>query len=804
MPLLSHPDRTLEQHLNGCNQLAKAILTQKTPTSLFYHFEVLDELLELLIWFHDLGKATAYFQYRIANAAQTEQAPMFVQYPQYINAIQQDKKAIEDALRIKPALGYHAALGAYLLTAHYQPTDHILKLIALQCVKKHHGNLPDYEEFVFVIDEKELKIYQQQINKLDFTRLDNLLSKHGFTLQQSQWKTITNTYTDDLEMLEQLEPLEKCQHLRYFVLQQFLFSVLLSADKGDLMLDNKQLIHANQKIPTTAVDAFKQDQFGNATPKTIDLLREEAYQQIAKNIVEHHQQCFFSITLPTGMGKTFSAYNAAIQLQNSLPQTRRIIYCLPFTSIIDQNESILNDILAFTNPQLTNLVGKHHYLAAFKEDYGEDSINSKEGEYLTEGWEQDIMVTTFVQLLESIFTNKNRQLRKFHNLTDAIILLDEVQNIPPKLYPLIAQTFEALATYFGTRFIFITATQPILLHPSKIIELTDPTRQQTQYYFEQLDRIELHKHWLAEGILEVTDLVDKIAFDMETSATKSVLVICNTIKQSQEVFEQLSKVSGIDVDNCYYLSSSLLPYQRKEVIAAIKKNTKNRKRQLLVTTQVVEAGVDIDLDLVYRDFAPLDSINQSAGRCNRNGVNGKGIVTLFNSNKAKYIYDATLLHITRTILERYPDSIAESSLYDLNNSYFESIKKEISKDKANTLLKYARTLQMEKLQANFKLIEQDNSRYNVFIPCNAEAIDLWQQYQIILQNPDPFKRKDSLKRLMPAMQQYTTRFPKNSIYTPAPNDKMLPIIYVEDWEIYYDLKTGFKIDKKDEVKLLIV
>lgn len=800
MPLLSHPDRTLEQHLNGCYQLSKAILAQKTPTKAFYSPNELEQLQHLLIWFHDLGKATSYFQYKISQAAQTEQAPMFVQYPNYIKEILKDKTNMEKQLFVEPALSYHAALGAYFLTAYYQPTDHVLKLIALQCVKKHHGNLPNYKFDAFLID-KNIEIYQQQIDKLDFNQMAVLLAQQGFDLQKTNWQTIETIYTDSLEIIEQLEALEKCQHLRYFVLQQFLFSVLLSADKGDLMLDNKQLLHANQKLPINVVDAFKQHEFGNLMPKSIDVMREDAYQQIAKNIVEHSEHCFFSITLPTGMGKTFSAYNAAIKLQNVLPQTRRIIYCLPFTSIIDQNEGILNDILAFTNPQLTTLVGKHHYLAAFKEDYGEDTLSPKEAEYLTEGWEQDIMVTTFVQLLESIFTNKNRQLRKFHNLTDAIILLDEVQNIPPKLYPLIAQTFEALANYFGTRFIFITATQPLLLPHSKVIELTDPMRQKTQYYFEQLDRIELRKGWLADGELTTEQLVEKIGADMDASPQKSVLVICNVIKQSQEVFKGLSEVSGIDEEQCYYLSSSLLPFYRKEVIAAIKQNTNNKIRQLIVSTQVVEAGVDIDLDLVYRDFAPLDSINQSAGRCNRNGINGKGIVTLFNCNKAKYIYDATLLHITRTILDKYPNIIAENCLYELNNSYFEAIEKEISKDKANSLLKYARTLQMEQLQANFKLIEQDKKSYNVFIPCNETAIDLWQQYQTTLSETDHFKRKSNLKRLMPNVQQYVTQFPKSG-FKPAPNDKDLPIIYVDDWEDYYCIKTGFKVDKKDEGKAL--
>ncbi|MBK8562487.1 MAG: DEAD/DEAH box helicase family protein [Saprospiraceae bacterium] len=166
---------------------------------------------------------------------------------------------------------------------------------------------------------------------------------------------------------------------------------------------------------------------------------------------------FFSITLPTGFGKTFCAYNAAFLLQKKFATANdgsvpRIIYALPFTSVIDQNDDYLS------------LPNKH---------YDEQELQNDEPEYLAEGWEQEVVVTTFVQLLEGIFTNRNRSLRKFHNMTNAVILLDEVQNVPAKYFEAIELVFKAMAEYFNTKFIFITATQPFLFANEKEVLESD-------------------------------------------------------------------------------------------------------------------------------------------------------------------------------------------------------------------------------------------------------------------------------------------------------------------------------------------
>jgi len=554
------------------------------------------------------------------------------------------------------------------------------------------------------------------------------------------------------------------------------------------------------------VGNYKSHAFDQMEVKPIDISREEAYQAIEKNAKAHSHEHFFSITLPTGMGKTFSAYNAAIQLQNLSEGRPRIVYCLPFTSVIDQNVQVLSKIFQHNGEDL-NLISKNHHLSNPQETYNNQELGEQEGEYLTDGWEHDFIVTTFVQLTEGIFNNRNNRLRKFHNLTDSILILDEVQNIPPKFYKVIEATFQKMAEYFGTRFIFVTATQPLLMPKEKVIELTDPTLEKTEAYFRDLKRIQIDQSLLQNPPnQDVQHWIQVFQEDIEAQPDKSFLFILNTIRSSQKVFQALKSHEGEDCD-VFYLSSSVLPCFRKEIINRIKDSG---KRRIVVSTQVVEAGVDIDLDVVYRDFAPLDSINQSAGRCNRNGVKDKGVVKLFNTDKAKIIYDGTNLDITRLVLEQFPNIIEESSLFDLNNLYFREVKQKIQDDSstAQSIKRHMELLELEDLADKFKLIGKSYPTYNVFIPFKREDIkhltdfefdqgtphEVWRRYKQIFQEiENRFDRKQAIKKMRADIMQFVAKFPADKYQPPAKQEDKV-IIYDEAWAASYDLETGFITD----------
>ncbi len=223
----------------------------------------------------------------------------------------------------------------------------------------------------------------------------------------------------------------------------------------------------------------------------------------------------------------------------------------------------------------------------------------------------------------------------------------------------------------------------------------------------------------------------------------------------------------------------------------------------MVSTQVVEAGVDIDLDIVYRDFAPVDSINQSAGRCNRNGLKGKGRVKLFNLGKHRRIYSPILMSITEEVLKPFKNEILESQLYDLNIAYASAVRNRITNDndKSQILKKAIYQLQLEEIAKEFKLIEEDVRNYNVFLPCSKGANYVWSRYVEMTTIKDPFERKREIKKWKPRLLKYVTRFPKNSKYVPDKKDEFL--IYEPNWQKWYDLDRGFKLEAKADISIIV-
>ncbi|MEM8527550.1 MAG: CRISPR-associated helicase Cas3' [Bacteroidota bacterium] len=806
--LLSHPDRTLKEHLDSCYFIGNQVLKQKTISPDLLPKSEIEKLFKQLVYFHDFGKSTDFFQYKITEATRKQNPDFILQHQSYFDFFETYKK--KNAARLleeDDALGRHSLVGAYFQLARNKRENIIEDLILYRVIKKHHGNLTNFYihdgKDEFLLEGFRSERLHQQLAHLPFELYQKILPSE-FIVEQQDWESVKQQFSNPRFGGRVFKRLKKEKTLRYFFLQHYLFSLLLSADKGDVKLDNKEVVQPTQVFSRNIVSEYKRIAFEKSEKKAIDEVREAAYQDIAKNVQRFKDHHFFSITLPTGMGKTFSAYNAAIQLQNLSQGTPRIVYCLPFTSIIDQNVKVLSDIFEKNNVDLTR-ISKNHHLSNPNTKSDKYELSEQEGEYLTDGWEYDFIVTTFVQLTEGIFSNKNRLLRKFHNLTDSVIILDEVQNIPAKYYEAIEQTFQKMAAYFDTKFLFVTATQPLLMPNTEVVELTDVERVKTRAYFENLNRIQLDKSLLPiKDKVEISDWFSIFEADLDENEDKSFLFILNTVASSQELFEYLSSYQNED---CYvfYLSSSILPCFRKDIIDRIKKD--DGKRKIVVSTQVVEAGVDIDLDIVYRDFAPLDSINQSAGRCNRNGLKGKGIVKLFNTGKSKLIYDSILLDITKEILESYDDLIEESKLYDLNITYFEAVKNRIQTDNqvSQQLIECMERLQLEDFNEQFKLIDKTYPVYNVFVPFELDEVthlddyqyptqsspkEIWKQYLDGMQIEDRFERKQVIKKMRAELMQYVTKIPQSK-YEPPDEKEDNAIIYDANWARQYSLERGY-------------
>lgn len=779
--LISHDDRTLAGHLKGLKEVTDFLMEDKVQ-HLVSESE-LKTLLYRLISYHDIAKASIFFQLYLAKALvlkgkghvnySIDQLELFIRsnsskYNEWINS---------------PELKEHAHFGAwaFLTTFSLEERYGLDAMLSLKVLKRHHGYLRNFElaNMNPSNHKNQFKIIDENI---DYGNMEIQLNSIGLPFKTPYISEILEGFK--LLKFKKLEKyLEENQDPIHYLKTLFVYSLLLSADKGDVMLKNKSFVRI--QISSQVIDDFKKS---NLTDKLkINDLREKAYLSAVDNILKYGEQSFFSITLPTGLGKTFTAFKSALLLKEKFAPKARIVYCLPFTSIIDQNGLLFKEILIKSGLK-SELIGIHHHLA-IPESKGENEIDYPEWEYFTEGWQKEITISTFVQLWESMFANHNKDLRKFHNLVNSIIILDEVQAINPTLLPALEFMMEAMAKYFNTKFILVTATQPIIL-PDKIQKLC--WFETEDYFFKKLNRTEIDKTLLSKGLISEEELANLIN-DEFNFQPKSILVICNTIRYSQNLFQVLSE--KLEIDELFYLSASIIPHSRETVLNDfISPLLKNNKPLILISTQVIEAGVDVDFDLVFRDFSPLSSINQAAGRCNRNSSKGISKVYIFRSGKEK-IYDPTLLSVTENTLKNNSTEIEESQYFELNAVYFAGIKEKVQDNSyaSQKLIRSILSLKFEDVGTNkdYRLIVEKYKSYNYFIPINDDALALWSEYLDLMEIDEHFERKQKLKLHFPKMMKFIIKIP-DYIYTPSEKNKEKFLIYDLEWNLFYDETFGYK------------
>jgi len=335
----------------------------------------------------------------------------------------------------------------------------------------------------------------------------------------------------------------------------------------------------------------------------------------------------FSLTLPTGMGKTLCSINWALHHAKYHSNIKRIIIVLPFISIIDQTSETLKQIL---NDETHDWILEHHSNVIY--DNGSEDETYSPKQLATENWDYPIIVTTTVQFFESLFNNKRTQCRKLHNIQDSIIIFDEIQKLPFVYTEPSLTMLNNLQQLCRCSLLFCTATQPDFETREGFsgINHIEPLVEDPQTIFSKTQRVIYHPINDYQEI-DIDDLASLV-----TTANQSALVVFNT-KKKAKMFYEATKGSG--TYKLYHLSATMCPIHRKATIEAIRQSLDKKERIIVSSTQLIEAGVDMDFPTVYREIAPLESIIQSAGRCNR-----EGRLTDENGNKKKgdvYIFRLT-------------------------------------------------------------------------------------------------------------------------------------------------------------------
>lgn len=732
---LSHPARKLETHLGAvadhCRRLAEGkvlAFDHLLPHPLF------TEVATHIGLYHDVGKATRYFQDYITT---TDTATR--------RRLRRQKETHHGLL--SALFCYH---GLRELLATVAPTDVLecIPLLGYLIVKRHHGNLQDaLAEILVLRDPATRAVLTRQVGSMDPATVTGIDGNLTALLDPAALMTLC----DDIIRVERprLRKLKRSTDLRIYFLHQLLYSFLLDGDKMDAAF--RARVTGNQKpLSANLVDRYKTTRGYDHATTPLNTLRNRIYSDVTGTI---RDEKLLSLNAPTSAGKTLTAISYALKLRERVQRTARytprIIYCLPFLSIIDQNFDEIHRMLATTLSPPTipsTLLLKHHHLADITYRTESKEFEPHKSQLLTEGWNAELIVTTFVQLFHSILSNRNHALRKFHNIANSIVILDEVQSIPHKYWLLLRTAIQFLSATFNTHFILVTATLPLLLSPADGITELVPNHTT---HFRALDRVTLNLAHTPP--ISVEEFKHILLSAIRRHPTKDFLIVLNTVTCCRDIHTFLADHGH----EAYYLSGHVIPRDRLDRIRQIQRDP---ARKIIVSTQVVEAGVDIDADITYRDFAPLDSIIQVAGRCNRHGSRGRGKVFIYQlvddrTECWRYIYDSFLIGKTLETLGSR-DCIPEPALLELSDDYFTRVRATQSTAISRALLAHLTALEFTQIAQKFRLIDYRAYRINVFVEADARATSTWARFEALTQIPDPFRRHEAFLAMRGAFYDY--------------------------------------------------
>lgn len=600
----------LSAHLTGVSVLARA---HANKIGLSIH----GELIGLL---HDLGKYSEEFQAYLQSAAGL------------LNPDEDEEFVDAEELRGKVD---HSSAGAQLIwreLAGRGPLGQYVGQMLALCIASHHSGLIDC--LTSGPNRPVEDAFTKRMNKADGrTHLEQTLVKAE--------KTILATAQELLSLPEMLGGIQSAirniildapiKDDRSIVAQQqigllvrFLFSCLIDADRIDTA-DFESPRQARLRLRGSY--ASWEPLIGLLEKHLTSLQPRHRIDQLRHDISLHclqgasRDKGIYTLTVPTGGGKTLASLRFALNHVKKHGMDR-VIYIIPFTSIIDQNAEVVRGILEPEGVERGSVVLEHHSNLTPEDQ-------TWRGKILSENWDAPIVYTTSVQFLETLFGAGTRGARRMHQLANAVLIFDEIQTLPVNCVHLFNNAINFLADRCGSTVVLCTATQPLLdqvdarkgaIRIPKGNELMPDVKR----LFDDLKRVEVKNcrkpgGWTME---EIAALAQK-----ETTRAGSCLIIVNTKNAAQTLYRLSKEQAVIPV---YHLSTNMCPAHRKAILTEVRGRLEREEPVLCISTQLIEAGVDVDFGAVIRFSAGLDSIAQAAGRCNRNGARDIGHVHVVN------------------------------------------------------------------------------------------------------------------------------------------------------------------------------
>ncbi|MEM0050155.1 MAG: CRISPR-associated helicase Cas3' [Candidatus Bathyarchaeia archaeon] len=781
--LLARPNQWLYDHLKGTAELSEEIVKSKNIDDR----DRLARLSYLTGFCHDFGKGTTYFQSYLNNSEKTEKAR-------------------------------HSLLSSifayYVVKREMCETDAVLSSLA---VMKHHTDLQDllgtYGMKNKIIEEKGL--LKQQIDNLkqnSLAEMNKIYESIGKDLVSDFLNAFDSTLNEMMSIRNgNFWKALKEDPWKVFFEFMFIYSVLLDADK----LNAAELsLPKYGELRPDMVDAY----IKNFDPKSpLFDLRNEAYNEVVGSVNDIGDKRILTIELPTGSGKTLAGLSLALKLREKIKGSKgfapKIIYTLPYLSIIDQVQREIEKVLTGVGGKElcvdethhseipTNLMLVHHHLSDLYYKDEDTELEPEKAELLVEDWHSSLVLTTSVQLFQSIITNKKKAIRKLHNMSNSIIILDEIQTIEYEYWDTIREFTEKLARTLNSWVIVMTATQPFIFTDVKQL-IREPAR-----YYKRLNRVDFS---IGKKKIKVDELIQGIS-DTELKMGDMMIVV-NTVKSAQDIYlklkERLKKMLGeptiddVGIANfgsieMIYLSTHIVPKQRRERICRIKED---KVAKLIVSTQLIEAGVDISVKRLIRDLAPIDSIVQAAGRCNRNNdPHERGMVSvvqMIDDNEklfADKIYGGTLASISWHIINGLPDKVNETDfVVEAIKKYYEQVHE---RGKGNDcFIKAVSKFAFSELR-DFSLIKEEPYKSDVFVEADDSAVEIFEKYKKLKLIKDLKERKEEFNTNKRRFYDYVINV---KVDEKLSEEQGLFVIRRNELDVNYDREIGYKLEEKDD------
>lgn len=591
-------DQSVYEHLQEVGDLAEK----------FAHKVGLRSAGRLIGLLHDFGKYSSQFQHYIKSAT---------------GDYDRDDEDYVDAASLKGKVD-HSSAGAQWLWGKMSVVGgagqgELCSQILALCIASHHSGLID------CVDRNDTLVFRERMAKPDAKThvsechagadkklIEQIEALASVGLVKELFGKLQGLVDFDRGRREAITVVE---HFRVGFLTRFLFSCLIDADR---------LNSAEFEMPERLAE--REARAANKSwPIAIARLEERLAQLPVRNYVDElrrgisencrlraaDKQGIYTLTVPTGGGKTYASLRYALHHVQT-HSLDRIIYVIPYTSIIEQNAQAIRDVIERDFDDFPWVLEHHSNL--------EPEQQTWQSKLVSENWDAPIVLITMVQLLETLFGGGTRGVRRLHQLANTVLVFDEIQTLPVNCVHLFCNAINFLVDHCRTTAVLCTATQPLLnqlRNPDQgqlVIPENNELAGNVAESFEALSRVDVHNACKSGGwsLYEVSELVLE-----QYQKVGSCLLIVNTKAWARSVYDAC-KVN-IDSEALFHLSTNQCPAHRKQLLSVIRARLDEGLPVLCVSTQLIEAGVDVDFASVIRFVAGLDSIAQAAGRCNRNG-----------------------------------------------------------------------------------------------------------------------------------------------------------------------------------------